>query len=204
MKSAKKKSIDDSAAPKLNRLSDQVAASAIHYRTLDGSALWALLALYRSFAILDRDQALEVSALGLTPLQFNILTTLQRTRQPTTMGALASMLVVKPNNLSGNINTLAAKGLLRRELNVADQRSLLAVLTRQGEAFLKKHLPGHWERLERLMSGLTKGQRLQMVSLLNQLNASIEHEQERERDTAVAKKKSRTRSPAGSLELAKA
>jgi hypothetical protein len=54
------------------------------------------------------------------------------------------------------------------------------------------------------MSGLTKGQRLQMVSLLNQLNASIEHEQERERDAAVAKKKGRTRSPAGSLELAKA
>ena len=71
MKSAKKKSIDDMAAPKLNRLSDQVAASAVHYRTLDGSALWALLALYRAFAILDRDQAQEVSALGLTPLQFN-------------------------------------------------------------------------------------------------------------------------------------
>lgn len=204
MKPAKKKPTDDTAAPKLKQLSDQVAASAAHYRTLDGSALWALLTLYRAFAILDRDQALEVSALGLTPLQFNILTTLQRTRQPTTMGALASMLVVKPNNLSGNINTLAEKGLLRRELNAADQRSLLAVLTREGEAFLKKHLPGHWERLERLMSGLTKEQRLQMVSLLNQLTSSIEQEQERERDAAVAKKKGRARSPAADVELAKA
>lgn len=203
MKPEKKKPINDSAAPKLKQLSDQVAVSAAHYRSLDGSALWALLTLYRAFAILDRDQALEISAMGLTPLQFNILTTLQRTRQPTTMGALASLLVVKPNNLSGNINTLAEKGLLRRELNVADQRSLLAVLTREGEAFLKKHLPGHWERLERLMGGLTKEQRLQMVSLLNQLTTSIEHEQERERDAAAAKKKGRARSPAGSLELAK-
>lgn len=191
MPPSKKKSDADAQVQPVLHLSDQVAVSAMLDSALDGTALWVLLAFYRAFAMLDRDQAEEVAAMGLSPLQFNILTTLQRTRQPTTMGALASMLVVKPTNLSGNINTLAEKGLIRRELNAADQRSLLAVLMPEGEALLRKHLPPHWRRLERLMGGLTRAQRLQLVTLLRQLTTSIglAQEQERERKPIAAKKK---------------
>jgi DNA-binding MarR family transcriptional regulator len=175
----------DDAAPAsevtLPLLRDQVSVSAALDKALDGSALWVLLAVYRSFALLDRDQAEEVGNMGLTPLQFNILTVLQRTGQPTTMGALAGMLVVKPTNLSGNFNTLVERGLVRREINEADQRSLLAVLTPQGHAFLDEHLPAHWRRLERLMYGLGREKRLQLVALLKELVVSIEDEQERER-----------------------
>lgn len=180
MPAAKKKSVA-AVAPSLLHLSDQVAIAAALDKALDGTALWVLLAVYRAFAILDRDQADEVAGMGLSPLQFNILTTLQRTRQPTTMGALAGMLVVKPNNLSGNINALAERGLIRRELNTTDQRSLLAVLTREGETFLREHLPAHWRRLERLLGGLSQEQRMQLVMLLKGLTQSIEKEQERER-----------------------
>jgi DNA-binding MarR family transcriptional regulator len=204
MQHSKKKSVKHgSEGQPVLHLSHQVAASAALDKTLDGSALWVLLAVYRAFSILDRDQAEEVGTMGLSPLQFNILTTLQRTRVPTTMGALASMLVVKPNNLSGNISTLAEKGLIRRELNSADQRSLLAVLTPEGEAFLKKHLPAHWLRLERLMGGLTREQRLQMVTLLQKLTTSIEGEQQRESESPVsdAKKKVSARPRGKTLEV---
>ncbi len=193
MQTAKKKTAIAVAGQPVLHLSDQVAVSAALDRELDGSALWVLLAIYRTFATLDRDQADEVGSIGLSPLQFNILTTLQRTRQPTTMGALAGMLVVKPNNLSGNINTLAEKGLIRRELNASDQRSLLAVLTPEGEAFLKAHLPAHWRRLERLMAGLTRQARLQLVTLLTQLTASIGRAQEQESEAAAAASRKKTR-----------
>lgn len=168
-----------SALP-LPNLIDQVAASVAVDEALDGSALLVLLAIYRAFAVLDRDQSEEVAGLGLTPLQFNILTTLHRTHQPLTMGALAEMLVVRPTNLSGNINTLAERGLLRRELNVSDQRSLLAVITPAGEEFLATHLPGHWQRLERLMQALSRKQRSNLVSLLKQLVKSVEAERNEE------------------------
>ncbi len=186
MQTTKKRSSTPASGQSVLHLSDQVAVSAALDKELDGSALWVLLAIYRTFATLDRDQADEVGAMGLSPLQFNILTTLQRTRQPTTMGALAGMLVVKPNNLSGNINTLAEKGLIRRELNASDQRSLLAVLTPEGEAFLKAHLPAHWRRLERLMAGLTRQARLQLVTLLTQLTSSIGRAQAQEIEAAAA------------------
>ena len=169
-------------------LKDQVAASVAEDDTLDGSALMVLLALYRAFGVLDRDQAEELGAMGLTPLQFNILTVLHRAHQPLTMGALAAMLVVKPTNLSGNISTLAARGLIRRELNVSDQRSLLAVITPEGDAFLELHLPGHWRHLERLMAELSRPQRADMVRLLKKLVNSVEAAQ----DPGAAKPGDRT------------
>lgn len=175
----------------LAHLRDQVAVAAALDKALDGTALWVLLGLYRTFNVLDRDQTEEVASMGLTPLQFNILTVLQRTGRSTTMGALAGMLVVKPTNLSGNINTLIERGLVRRELNESDQRSLLAVLTEKGRAFLDEHLPGHWRRLERLMYGVSREQRLQLVTLMKALILSIEDEQEREGAARKSEKKSR-------------
>jgi len=197
MQRPRKKAAASPTVQPVLHLSDQVAVSAALDKALDGSALWVLLSIYRTFAILDRDQADEVGAMGLSPLQFNILTTLQRTRQPTTMGALSGMLVVKPNNLSGNINTLAEKGLIRRELNTTDQRSLLAVLTPEGDAFLKAHLPAHWKRLERLMGGLTRSQRLQLVTLLTQLTDSIARAQDQETQAEAAATRKKTRAKRG-------
>lgn len=192
-KRGKKADGEDVSAILLPRLADQVAVSAALHKALDGSALWVLLAVYRAFATLDRDQSDELAALGLTPLQFNILTTLQRAQQPITMGALAAMLVVKPNNLSGNISSVVDKGLVKRELNVSDQRSLLAVLTPRGEAFLAEHLPPHWRRLERLMGGLSRAEKLQLVVLLNQMAQSIQTEQGRNAEPPSAKKVSSAR-----------
>ena len=175
----------------LPQLSDQVSVAAALDKALDGTALWVLLAIYRAFAVLDRDQADEVAGMGLSPLQFNILTVLQRTGQPTTMGALSGMLVVKPTNLTGNINSLIERGLVRRELNEADQRCLLAVLTPQGKEFLAENLPAHWRRLERLMHGLSPEKRIQLVHLLRELVISIDHEKARERAADKTEKKSR-------------
>lgn len=176
---------------KFSHLSDQVSVAAALDKALDGTALWVLLGLYRAFAVLDRDQSEEVAGIGLSPLQFNILTVLQRTGQPTTMGALAGMLVVKPTNLSGNINSLIERGLVQRKLNSLDQRWLLAALTPAGKEFLAKHLPNHWRRLERLMYGLSRQKRIQLVSLLRELLESINDEQQRERTADKNEKKSR-------------
>ena len=158
----------------LPKLRDQVQASAEVYHDLEGSALWVVLGMYRAFAVLDRDQTEEVAAFGLSTLQFNILTALQRARNPMTMGALAEVLVVQPTNLSGNISALADKNLVRRELNDNDRRSLLAVLTPAGEALLRKVLPAHWERLELLMADLSRRQRLTLVSLLKRMAGSVQ------------------------------
>ncbi len=98
---------------------------------------------------------------------------------------------ITPADVGPAINTLIERGLVKRELNAADQRCLLAVLTPQGKDFLAKHLPGHWRRLERLMHGLSREKRVQLVGLLRELLVSIEDEQERERAADKSEKQSR-------------
>ena len=83
-KRAKTADDEDGIAIPLPRLSDQVSVSTARHKDLDGTALWVLLTVYRAFATLDRDQSDEVAAMGLTPLQFNILTTLQHPHHPST------------------------------------------------------------------------------------------------------------------------
>jgi len=151
-------------------------------RTLDGTAMFVVIGMYRAFSVLDRDQVEELSRLDLTPVQFNILTTLQRVGKPTTVGALGAMLIVRPNHMSGSINTLVRRGYVERQINPDDSRSVLVELTKKGMAFLEEKLPAHWRRLEALMRGLDTDQRLQLVGLLKSMVQSIQAAQDVEGD----------------------
>lgn len=164
--------VDDSLP--LPHLSDHIAVATALDRTLDGTALFVLIAMYRAFWVLDRDQVDELTTLGLTPVQFNILTTLQRVGKPTAIGALGSMLIVRANYMSSNINALVGKGFIERKMNPHDSRSLLVELTKHGHAFLDQKLPSHWRRLEQLMGGLNAEERLHLVALLKKMVNSIQ------------------------------
>ena len=148
----------------------------------DGTALFVVIAMYRAFYVLDRDQVEELSRMDLTPIQFNILTTLQRVGRPTTIGALGSMLIVRPNHMSGNINVLVRKSYIERRINPEDSRSFLIELTKAGRAFLRKALPPHWRRLERLMGDLDAQQRMQLVHLLKIMVLSLQHARQKLKD----------------------
>lgn len=160
--------------PLPTRLHAQVEITAARHKDLDPTTLHLLLAMYRSFATLDRDQSEEVRAIDLTGTQFNILTTLERAGGPVSMGELAAMMVLQPTNLSGIVNKIADRGLVRRDVNTTDQRSFLVALTPAGQRLLDGFLPGHWRHLEGLMNGLTRGERVSLVELLRKLLVSIQ------------------------------
>lgn len=156
------------------RLREQVRLSAAQFPGMDASALLVVMAMYRAFAVLDRDQAEEVAAAGLTVSQFNVLAVLRRMPAPLSMGELAALLVVRPTNLSGIVGALCDRGLVRRELSPTDQRSVIASLSPAGRRLMDQFLPGHWHHLEALMAGLGERQRLRLVALLRQLMASVQ------------------------------
>jgi len=155
------------------RLSAQVEIAAKRHQSLDRSALHLLLAVYRCFATLDRNQQEEVRKVGLTVTQFNLLTTLERVSRPVSMGEMAAMMVLQPTNLSGIVNGLAKRGLVRREVSALDQRSFLVSLMPAGQRLLDGFLPDHWRHLESIMSGLSEGERVTLVNLLRKLMHSI-------------------------------
>ncbi|MBT2408447.1 MULTISPECIES: MarR family winged helix-turn-helix transcriptional regulator [unclassified Streptomyces] len=99
------------AAPGSDRLVEHLAHAADCY--------------YRAFA------TAAAADHGLTLIQARLLTVLER---PLSMRALAALLGCDASNVTGIVDRLESRGLLRREADPADRRIKTVVLTPDGEA----------------------------------------------------------------------
>ena len=153
----------------------QVAKAAEdQHASFDATALMLTLTLYRCFAGFDRAGAAELAPHGLTVSQLNIMTVLHRADRPLTMGELGQAVSVRPANLTGVVDGLTRRSLIERQVNPEDRRSYLITNTASGEDFLARFLPGHWEYLRALTSGLTDDERLELIGLLDRLRLSVQ------------------------------
>ncbi|MFE9425961.1 MarR family winged helix-turn-helix transcriptional regulator [Kitasatospora sp. NPDC006697] len=99
---------------------------------------WAAAAYYRHFAAMAAER-------GLTLMQGKTLSLL---REPKPMRTLAELLACDASNVTGIIDRLQARGLVRREVDPADRRIKNVLLTEEGEETVRRI------RAE-MMSGLT-------------------------------------------------
>jgi DNA-binding MarR family transcriptional regulator len=152
---------------------DQVARAVGEHKELDPSLLALTLTLYRTMAAFDRASQAELSPHDLTAIQFNILTVLHRADDAVTMRELGRAISVRPTNLTHLVDTLAERQLIERRLNMADRRSYFVGITPIGERFLAEFLPNHWRYKQRLMSGLSREERLELTRLLERLEQSV-------------------------------
>jgi DNA-binding MarR family transcriptional regulator len=141
----------------------------------DTTVLALTLTMFRAATAFERAHAAELLPHGLNTSQLNILTVLDRSTQPLTMGALGEAVSVRPANLTGVVDALATRHYVERISNPDDRRSFLIRISTQGRAFLRKFLPGHWTYLHRLMDDLTPRQQRQLQSLLERFLESIEN-----------------------------
>lgn len=97
----------------------------------------------------------HVRQLGLTPSQFDVIATLGGTNGMS-MGEVAETTLVTKGTLTGIIDRLEQKELVRREVPEGNRRSFTVVLTPAGEAVYQEIFPAHIaylkQRFERLES----------------------------------------------------
>jgi DNA-binding MarR family transcriptional regulator len=94
---------------------------------------------YQAFA----DYSLKhVRELNLTPPQFDVIATLGNT-SGMSMGELAERTLVTKGTLTGIIDRLEQKGLVRREVPLGNRRSFTIVLTPEGERTFESVFPAH-------------------------------------------------------------
>jgi MarR family transcriptional repressor of emrRAB len=156
------------------RLSDQARHTADEFSGVDSLSILTVLAMYRAFAVLDRHQSREIAESGLNTTQWNALMVLHRAEGPLTMGELGQRLAVRPTNLSGIAGALVKRGLVRRVPGTTDRRLLEASLTPAGERFIERLLPGHYRRMEAVMSRVPDRDRRALVRSLARLVQVIE------------------------------
>ncbi|MCK9187795.1 MarR family winged helix-turn-helix transcriptional regulator [Acidithiobacillus sp.] len=104
--------------------------------------LAVLRELAQAYHAFSAYSAAHVRQLGLTPAQFDVIATLGNT-QGMPLSQLAQKTLITKGTLTGIIDRLEEKGLVRREVPAGDRRSFRAVLTPEGEALFSRVFPTH-------------------------------------------------------------
>ena len=109
--------------------------------------------LVRAYQAFERYSAMHVGQLGLTPAQFDVLATLGNTQgmNPKTLGART---LITKGTLTGVVDRMLAKGLVRRDPDPQDGRGQIVRLTPAGQALFEQVFPAHGRHLRRVFEGI--------------------------------------------------
>lgn len=108
----------------------------------------------------------HIRQLGLTSSQFDVISTLGNT-PGMTFNKLAEKTLTTKGELTGIIDRLEKKGLVRREVPPEDRRSFLAILTPEGERVFAETFPAHIAYLKQRFGHLNQQE-------LEQLRVALE------------------------------
>jgi MarR family 2-MHQ and catechol resistance regulon transcriptional repressor len=118
----------------------------------------------------------RVEALGLSLGAFNVLMILSRSdSKGCPMHELGELLLVSRANVTGLVDCLARRDLVKRTVNERDRRVRLVQLTKAGEKLLESILPGHYARVREMLRSVSNKDK----QLLSQLLMKLRHSTQR-------------------------
>lgn len=126
--------------------------------------------LVRTYQAFSTYTERHIRELGLTPCQFDVVATLGNTAGMS-MGELAEKTLVTKGTLTGIIDRLEQKGLVRREVPPDNRRSFTIVLTTQGEQVFKDVFPAHIAYLKERFDRLGKAELEEICVALQKLRS---------------------------------
>jgi DNA-binding MarR family transcriptional regulator len=146
---------------------DAIRARASRYPEIDAGAVEAFLTLLRVGS--DVLAAFEKYLAGhnISQGSFTVLMVLNRhPEQGLNPSDLAAKCGVTRATMTGLLNGLERKKLLRRESEQADRRTVLIRLTDSGVELLEGMLHDYYRRIARLMEGLSEAEKRQLSERL--------------------------------------
>lgn len=129
--------------------------------------------LVRAYQAFDSYTERHIRQYGLTPPQFDVIATLGNT-DGMSMGELAERTLVTKGTLTGIIDRLEAKHLVRREVPEGNRRSFTVVLTPQGEAVFREVFPVHVAYMKERFEQLKPEELEHLQVLLTKLREAFE------------------------------
>jgi MarR family 2-MHQ and catechol resistance regulon transcriptional repressor len=128
--------------------------------------LWVVLA--RCFNSFAQNEAQHLKAFDLTPPQFGVLEALAHLG-PMKMCEIGSKLLMSGANVTGVVDRLEKKGLVRRVMDAEDRRMFLIHLTDEGSRVIAKIFPIHAGRIEVFTNALISKEKRLLTDLLKRL-----------------------------------
>ena len=142
---------------------------------LDAAPMGVVGRISRAARLLERgvDEVLEEHDLGGG--LFDIVATLRRSGPPyrLTPGALVQSSMVTSGAVTARLDRLVEKGLVTRETDPANRRSVLVTLTARGRRLVDRAVEAHVANEAALLSGLSARERDQLAGLLRRLLVTL-------------------------------
>ncbi len=126
--------------------------------------------LARAYQAFENYSGVHVRQMGLTAPQFDVLVTLGNT-PGMTMNVLAKKTLVTKGTLTGIVDRLEQKGLVRREVPPENRRCFKIVLTEAGEKLFEEIFPVHIAYLKERFQKLDPSEIAQIQTSLQKLHA---------------------------------
>lgn len=135
--------------------------------------LRTLRALVESVHAFERYSAVQVREFGLTPAQFDIIATLGNT-EGMTFRDLGEKTLITKGTLTGVVDRLEVRGLVRRVASKVDGRSTLVCLTARGEAEFERVFEAHVAYVKKPFEVLSESEMAQLETLVGKLGNSLQ------------------------------
>lgn len=116
----------------------------------------------------------QIESMGLTPAQFDVLATLGDTPGMTCKELGAGTLITK-GTLTGVLDRLEAKGLIRRARCEQDTRQMIVSLTPEGETVFEQTFQPHVDFLGTFFDRMPADRQALLIELLRELQAAFDH-----------------------------
>lgn len=151
-----------------DRVSDYLAQWERERPDLDASSMGILGRMARVHELVSRSTRMFFATHDLQPGEFDVLATLRRAGDPyrLTPGELARSTMITNAAMTNRLARLEDKGLLARQTDRSNRRSVLVTLTSQGLAMVDELVVSHLENQRRILAPLSAAEQQQLAALL--------------------------------------
>ena len=175
MPQAAKASVD--ADPRPAHYAKLVREVAARHSEADPDSFRTIFSLISTYDAFFSHFSRRMARYSLTIPGFNVLMILahgDNRKSGYAMHAIGELLLASRANITGLVDSLEKKGLVRREEDPGDRRSKLVRITPQGDRLLKKILPGHLRAVHRVAGVLNAREIDRLCGLLAKFRAAVE------------------------------
>jgi DNA-binding MarR family transcriptional regulator len=140
-------------------------------RRAPGPRYAALLALLRTADALWNASRVFFARWDLGPSQFNVLNLIADRPAGLSQVELSRELLVHRSNVTGLVDRLEARGLVRRREQAGDRRAYRVRITPAGRTLMQEILPRYYEVAEAVWGEITAARAREVAAVLGQIAA---------------------------------
>jgi MarR family transcriptional regulator, 2-MHQ and catechol-resistance regulon repressor len=133
----------------------------------------AMRELVRAFQAFSAYSDTHIRQFDLTPAQFDVIATLGNTNG-LSMGEIGEKTLITKGTLTGVIDRLIQKQLVRREVPEDNRRNVIVQLTPQGQQIFEQSFPSHIAHLKKRFDRLQPSELATLTDLLVQLKQAFQ------------------------------